>query len=75
MNICSLVVHTKPNNASTVESRLTALPGVEIHGGNESKLIVTVEDADLHQAADTLNTIQQLEGIVNTSLIYHHGDA
>ncbi|WP_165742370.1 chaperone NapD, partial [Candidatus Thiosymbion oneisti] len=31
MNICSLIVQTRPNRVQVVEQGLLALPGVEIH--------------------------------------------
>jgi nitrate reductase NapD len=74
MNICSCVVHTRPERAAEVSTRLWALPGVEVHGGEtEGKLVVTVEDAGDALAADTLGAIGAVEGVINTVLIYHYG--
>lgn len=74
MNICSLVVHAKPEKARAVEEGLLALPGVEVHGGQaEGKLVITVEDTEQSAAADTLTNIGCVEGVINTVLIYHYG--
>ncbi|MCB2262340.1 MAG: chaperone NapD [Candidatus Thiosymbion ectosymbiont of Robbea hypermnestra] len=74
MNICSLVVQTRPDKARAVERRLLALPGVEVHGGRaEGKLVVTVEDVGQGEVADTLASIDRLEGVIGTVLIYHYG--
>ena len=74
MNICSLIVHAKPDRARTVEEGLLGLPGVEVHGGQaEGKLVVTVEDTPESEAAETLAAINGVEGVVNTVLIYHYG--
>ena len=55
MNICSVIVHARPEQTAAVQSRLAGLPGVEVQGGDESgKFIVTVEDADGVSAADTM---------------------
>jgi len=44
-NLCSCIVHTRPENGPEVEKRLNSIPGVEVHGGvDEGKLIVTVEE-------------------------------
>ena len=52
MNICSLVVHAKPDNIGAVQARLEAIPGVEVHGhSEEGKLVVTVEDTEQSTAA------------------------
>ena len=74
MNICSCVVHTRPERGREVSARLLELPGVEVHGGEtEGKLVVTVEDAADVPAADTLSAIGAVEGVINTVLIYHYG--
>jgi nitrate reductase NapD len=74
MNICSCVVHTRPERAAEVSARLLTIPGVEVHGGEaEGKLVVTVEDTADTLAADTLGAIGAVEGVINTVLIYHYG--
>jgi len=73
MNICSLVVRTRPDRVQAVEQGLLDLPGVEIHGGwAEGKLVVTVESTGQHEAADTLASINRVAGVINTVLIYHY---
>jgi len=74
MNICSCVVHTHPERGGDVGSRLSVIPGVEVHGGEAlGKLVVTVEDTVEAQAADTLGALGTVEGVINTVLIYHYG--
>jgi len=74
MNICSLVVQTRPDQVQAVERGLLNLPGVEVHGGRaEGKLVVTVEDTDQSEVADTLVSIKGVAGVINTVLIYHYG--
>lgn len=74
MNICSCVVHTRPERGQALAARLAQLPGVEVHGGEgEGKLVVTVEDTGAAFAADTLTAIGAVEGVINTVLIYHYG--
>ena len=73
MNICSLVVHTKPDMTAGVEAQLTALPGVEIHASESGKLIVTVEDTEQASAADTMMSFDNVKGVINSVLVYHYG--
>jgi len=76
MNICSLVVHTKPEMGSVVSKRLEEFKGVEVHGGqDDGKLIVSVEDEgeEVSTVSDTMNALRDVEGVVNTILIYHYG--
>ncbi|WP_316366024.1 chaperone NapD [Candidatus Thiodiazotropha sp. CDECU1] len=76
MNICSLIVHTKPALGAVVSERLQRFQGVEVHGGTEvSKLIVTIEDKgeSMSPMSDTMNALRDVEGVVSTVLIYHYG--
>jgi len=74
MNICSVVVHTKPDQLGVVQNRLEEMPGVEIHAtSEEGKLIVTVEDTDASMAADTMMAFNDVKGVLNTILVYHYG--
>ena len=76
MNICSLVVHTKPGMGQSVSRRLVVFKGVQVHGGEEvGKLIVTVEDAGeaISPVPDTMNALREVEGVVSTILVYHYG--
>ena len=74
MNLCSVLVHAKPEMSSQVIARLEEFPGVEVHGGGEEgKLIVTVEDADQDSVADTMMAFNQVEHVVSSTLIYHYG--
>lgn len=74
MNICSCVVHAKPGRGPLVAERLAELSGVEVHGGvEEGKLVVTLEDTEQAQAADTLGALNRVPDVINTVLIYHYG--
>ncbi|HXK58172.1 MAG: chaperone NapD [Gammaproteobacteria bacterium] len=74
MNICSVIVHARPEQTAAVQSRLGELPGVEVQGGDETgKFIVTVEDADGVSAADTMMSFNSVEGVISSTLIYHYG--
>ncbi|HEC05945.1 chaperone NapD [Thiolapillus sp.] len=73
-NLCSCIVHTRPERGPEVEKLLNSIPGVEVHGGvDEGKLIVTVEDSEENSAGDTMMTFNSLEGVVSATLIYHYG--
>ena len=75
MNLCSVIVHARPEKISQVETTLTELPGVEVHGGaeDEGKLIVTVEDAEEITAADTMMSFNDIDGVISAILVYHYG--
>ncbi len=75
MNICSVIVHTRPDAAAAVQKALEQFEGVEVHGGqNEGKLIVTVESHDDKGAAETMTKFNDVKGVISTALIYHHNE-
>ncbi len=73
MNICSVVVHANPQDAAGVRMMIEQLEGAEVHGGvDEGKLIVTVEQEDDSVMADTITGFSGIDGVLSTSMIYHH---
>ncbi|HID44393.1 MAG TPA: ferredoxin [Chromatiaceae bacterium] len=73
-NLCSCIVHARPERGHEVEQLLNSIPGVEVHGGvEEGKLIVTVEDSEEGSAGDIMMNFNSLEGVVSATLIYHYG--
>lgn len=47
---------------------------MEVHGGGgEGKLIVTVEDGEDITAGDTMLSLNSIEGVISSTLIYHYG--
>ncbi len=75
-NICGVVVHTRPELLDGVQSALTEMPGVEVHGrSDDGRLVVTVEDSPEHSCADTLGALHRVAGVVSASLVYQHGES
>lgn len=73
MNICSAIVHAKPEMAGVVQERLETFRGVEIHGGVEvGKLVVTLEGQNDDALADTMARFNDITGVINTVMIYHY---
>ena len=73
MSISSLVMHVKSDRMDAVTATITAFEGVEIHAVTEdNRLIVTVDQPDNVKASDTLTRLQNLSGVLNTSLIYNY---
>ncbi|WP_275098701.1 chaperone NapD [Sedimenticola hydrogenitrophicus] len=73
MNICSAIVHARPEVASVVQAHLEAFEGVEVHGGADAgKLIVTLEGQGDDALADTMAKFNEVTGVINTVMIYHY---
>jgi len=74
MNISGVLVHSRPDLVESVSSRLSARPGVEVHAAtNDGRLVVTIED-EAGLMFDTINSFDDIAGVLSTSLIYHHFD-
>ncbi len=72
MNVAGVVIHARPEKLAGVETHLLTLPGVEVHATTEDgRMVVTVED-DAPRLADTVMGLQDVDGILSASLIYHH---
>ncbi len=73
MTICSLVLHTRPENLARVSCELEKMTGVEVHGASElGKLVVTVDHPDRGYCNDTMIRMYDLDGVLNAALIYEY---
>lgn len=73
INISGVLVHARPESAEAVRARLMQIPGVEVHAVSpDGRLVVTVENADDREMADTFERVQALPDVLSASLIYHH---
>lgn len=75
-DITGIVVRTPPTKAKAIAASLTELNGVEVHViGDEGNLVVTVEELDGEKhALKTIETINNMPGVLSTSLVYHHDE-
>lgn len=72
LHIASLVVMAPEPQMPVLCENIEQLPGSEIHAREGAKLVVTVE-ADSHKALiQRIDTLQALDSIVSSSLVYHH---
>jgi len=75
-NICGILVHVRADKRDTACRALGALAGVEIsQETDDGRLIVVVEDTADEWAGHILTRIPTIEGVLSTSLIYHHCEA
>jgi periplasmic nitrate reductase NapD len=71
MSISGLVVRTRPEQAAMIAEKISAEDGVEVHARTENgRLIVTVDKTDDRAAADAFDEIQNVDGVLNASLVY-----
>lgn len=72
MNISGVLVRSYPENIQSVWNELSKIEGVEVHGSNDDgRMVVTVEQEDAGALSDMLVRMQDIHGVLSTSMIYH----
>ncbi|MFT4764203.1 MAG: nitrate reductase NapD [Oleispira sp.] len=71
-HISSFIVFCKAEKHQAVEKALLAQADLEIHGSDAQGKFVVVTEAK-HQGIilDRIDLISEIEGVVNTSMVYH----
>ncbi|MEQ4616855.1 MAG: chaperone NapD [Corticimicrobacter sp.] len=74
MRIASVLVRT--SSPTKTKQALLAIPGVQIHISDAEKhaLIVTVEDGEGYDVADSLTLVSKADGVLSAALVYEHTD-
>ncbi|NLH82640.1 MAG: chaperone NapD [Phyllobacteriaceae bacterium] len=72
MNVIGVLVWAVPGTVEAVSAALAALPGVDVHAAtDDGRLVVTATDVDGLHASDALMAMNQIAGVITTSLVYH----
>lgn len=75
INVCGVLVFTRPEHLKTVRKILEEEEGVEVHAATENgRLVVTVEKEDQQQTSDMLHRIQALDRVISASMVYQYFD-
>jgi nitrate reductase NapD len=76
VHISSLVVHVRPDRSAALRTEIARLEGAEIHAGTEDgKLVVVLETSSESETMARIAAINEMQGIIAASLIYHEIDA
>ena len=75
VHITSLVVHTRPDQIERVLEQVRALPATEVHTGEPAgKFIVLLETEDEQHILSAIDRIQDIDGVLSATMVYHHID-
>ncbi|HFB65414.1 MAG TPA: hypothetical protein ENJ60_07720 [Aeromonadales bacterium] len=75
LNIVGMVVNTSSKEQPRVEGALSEIQGVELHGAEKGKIVITVDEKDCNQPLiDTITELNNITGVIATSIAYHHFD-
>lgn len=74
-DVCGILVHASPENTKNVEASLNAIKGVEVHHITEDhRLVVTVETTGTDRVTEAIDTFNDIDGVVSSSLVYQHAE-
>jgi nitrate reductase NapD len=75
VHISSLVVHCQPQAVPATVERISAMPNVEVpQYSDQGKLVVLLETANEGIIMERISAIENLAGVINVALVYHHFD-
>ncbi|MBW4982294.1 chaperone NapD [Mameliella sp. CS4] len=73
-HMSSAVVNVAPGDCDAVRSRVEALSGVEVHGGDATRLIITIEGTSTGQLGDRLTEINLMPGVLVANMVFEHAE-
>ncbi|OOF69920.1 chaperone NapD [Rodentibacter caecimuris] len=74
--VCGLMVQALPQKIMQISTALLAIPHTEIPVTEESqgKIVVVMQSHDQQILLNQMESVKDIEGVVNVSLIYHQQD-
>ena len=73
-HISSAVVVTHPSRREEIGRRIAAMPGVEVHASDGSRIVVTIEGPSSGFLGETLTNISTLDGVISANMVFEHVD-
>ena len=68
--ISSLVIETASDYTDAVAAQLADMEGVEVHGIDGYKIVITIEAETVDESHDIANSIVPITGVIGVNLIY-----
>ncbi len=69
-HISSAVVTVRPERAGEIARAIAALPGVEVHAVQHSKIVVVLEGPDSGTLGAHLVTISLMDGVFSANMVF-----
>jgi nitrate reductase NapD len=70
-HIASVIVRARPELADTVASRVSEMPGAEVHANQDGKIIAVLEAASERVLADQMEALREQPDVLMVSLVFH----
>lgn len=72
LHISSLIVHINAAKSAAIKKKINLLEGAEVVTiSAQGKAIVLLEAPNQRVIMEVLDTINELDGVINTALVYH----
>ena len=72
LHVSSLIVHININKVDLIQPNINLLAGAEvITVSPEGKMIVVLEAPDQRTIMEVIDSINEIDGVINTGLVYH----
>jgi nitrate reductase NapD len=72
MVISSYIIESLPGCLAKVKDALEAMPGVELHGADNYRLVITIEQPTVEDTFEQAKSISGISGVAAANLVYHN---
>ncbi|MEY8841493.1 chaperone NapD [Cribrihabitans sp. XS_ASV171] len=73
-HVSSAVITIAEGERDRVRRLIETLEGVELHGGDATRLIVTIEGTSTGQLGDRLTEINLMPGVLAANMVFEHAE-
>lgn len=75
-HVVGLIVQANPKKMAAIQTALLEIEHTEIPTFDErmGKLVVVMQSHDQHILLDNMESVNNIDGVINVSLIYHEQD-
>ncbi|OOF37159.1 chaperone NapD [Rodentibacter heidelbergensis] len=75
-HVVGLIVQGNPEKLAEIQTALSAIKHTEIPVFDEKmgKLVVVMQSHDQHLLLDNIESVKEIDGVINVSLVYHEQD-
>jgi nitrate reductase NapD len=73
-HISSAVVVAFPEHREELSQRLAEIAGVEVHAGEGSRIVLTIEGPSSGMLGEMLIRIAAMDGVISANMVFEHFD-
>ncbi len=73
-HVSSAVIGAAQDAMDELRERIASLDGVEIHGGDATRLVVTIEGTSTGALGDRLTEINLMPGVLSANMVFEHAE-